>query len=114
MLIVAVTALVTALVGVGVVALAVLCEDGVSSTRYDARTVRACRSAKQATEEQGAAGNEAAREARKYARRSDVHQLVEIGVRTDDAATGTTLDDVQAMTAAYEINTWCIRNGLAN
>lgn len=80
-----------------------------ASSTWDQDTVLACQQADQAAA--GPVGEESwkkARLARNFAGLSDVPTLREVAAANGKEALGTPIDDTNAMTAAYEINTWCM------
>ncbi|MGH3381434.1 MAG: hypothetical protein ACRDP6_42570 [Actinoallomurus sp.] len=78
---------------------------------FDGSTLAACREAHTA-----AVGtdpdNEHAKLARGDAELSDVVTLRELARKYSDAPAGSTLDGVRALTAAYEVETWCVQHGI--
>lgn len=84
----------------------------VPSPTFDGSTVAACKEAALVAVGKDGGDNAHAKLARGDAELSDVPTLRELAKKYSDAAPGSTLDGVRALTAAYELETWCIQHGV--
>lgn len=79
---------------------------------YDGSTIAACREAALVAAGGDSDDNAHAKLARGDAELSDVPTLRELAKKYSDAAPGSVLDGVRALTAAYDLDTWCIQHGI--